>query len=60
MRRRQFIASVGSAAVSWPFAARAQQTGRVSRIGYLGISSPSLEGHVLDAFRQKLRELGEC
>jgi putative ABC transport system substrate-binding protein len=58
MKRREFIALLGSAAVVWPFSARAQQTSKVSLIGYLGTSSPSLEGHVLDAFRQKLRELG--
>jgi putative tryptophan/tyrosine transport system substrate-binding protein len=58
MQRREFITLLGSAAVVWPFTARAQQTRKVSRIGYLGTSSPSLEGHVLDAFRQKLRELG--
>ena len=34
------------------------KSGKVSRIGYLGTSSPSLEGQVLDALRQKLRELG--
>lgn len=58
MKRREFITLIGSAAVVWPFTARAQQTRNVSRIGYLGTSSPSLEMHVLDAFRQKLRELG--
>lgn len=49
---------IGGAAVPWPFAARAQQTRKVSRIGYLGTSSSSLERRVLDAFRQTLRELG--
>lgn len=58
MRRREFITLLGSAAAVWPFTVRAQQTSKVSLIGYLGTSSPSLEGHVLDAFRQKLRELG--
>jgi putative ABC transport system substrate-binding protein len=42
----------------WPFTARAQQTRKVALIGYLGTSSPSLEEHVLNAFRQKLHELG--
>src|SRR4051812_33968833 len=58
MLRREFIRLVGSVAALWPFTARAQQTSKVSLIGYLGTSSPSLEGHVLDAFRQKLHELG--
>ncbi len=57
MQRREFITLLGGAGLVWPFAARAQQT-RPSLIGYLGTSSPSLEVHVLDAFRQTLRELG--
>jgi hypothetical protein len=34
MRRREFVAGLGSA-VAWPFAAGAQQSGRVRRIGVL-------------------------
>jgi hypothetical protein len=58
MRRRQFITLLGGAAAAWPLAARAQQAGKRSRIGYLGVSSSSLEPHYVDAFRQKLRDLG--
>ncbi len=36
----------------------AQQPARMPRIGYLGTSSPSLEPHLVEAFRQKLRDLG--
>ncbi len=57
MKRRKFLTLLG-AATAWPLAARAQQTGKMSRIGYLGSSSPSLEPHYIEAFRQKLRDLG--
>jgi putative tryptophan/tyrosine transport system substrate-binding protein len=57
MKRREFISLVGAAA-AWPLAARAQQVGKMPQIGYLGVSSPSLEPHYVEAFRQKLRELG--
>jgi putative ABC transport system substrate-binding protein len=41
-----------------PFAAKAQQTGKVYRIGYLGPGSGSTLPAALDAFRQQLRQLG--
>jgi len=41
-----------------PLAASAQQPAKVPRIGFLGTSSPSLEAHLVEAFRQKLRDLG--
>src|ERR1700722_3223850 len=57
MRRREFIALVGSAAASWPLAAQAQPHS-VRRIGMLepGVSSPS--DPFVDAFRDGLRGLG--
>src|SRR5262249_19115665 len=53
-----FIALLSGAAAAWPFATRAQHAG-IARIGFLGTSSASLERHLIDAFRQKLRELGQ-
>jgi hypothetical protein len=58
IKRREFITLLGSAAAAWPLTARAQQGRTTFRIGYLGVSSSSLEPHYVAAFRQKLRELG--
>jgi putative tryptophan/tyrosine transport system substrate-binding protein len=57
MRRRAFIGALGGAIV-WPLAVRAQQRVKVPRIGYLGYSPPALEQHLLEAFRQGLRDFG--
>ncbi|MBI3515885.1 MAG: ABC transporter substrate-binding protein, partial [Proteobacteria bacterium] len=58
MRRRDFITAVGSAAAAWPLAARAQQTGKVWRIGVLETISSALNAPQIDAFRRGLQELG--
>jgi ABC-type uncharacterized transport system substrate-binding protein len=56
MQRREFIALLGGAAAAWPAAARAQQAGKVWRIGYLSAASPS--GPSETAFVQGLNDLG--
>lgn len=58
MRRRDFIAVLSSAAVAWPFAARAQQTGKLPTIGVLGATTALNWSQWLPAFVQRLRELG--
>jgi len=60
MRRREFIALIGSTAASWPPIARAQQSERVRRIGVLmGYPENDLEGPAFyAAFREGLEQLG--
>jgi putative ABC transport system substrate-binding protein len=58
MRRREFITLIGGAAFSWPLVARAQQTGKLPTIGFLGASTPSAWSQWTAAFVQRLRELG--
>jgi putative ABC transport system substrate-binding protein len=56
MKRRAFIAALGSAAV-WPMLAQAQQPA-MPVIGFMSARSPSDSGYLVDAFRQGLREAG--
>ena len=58
MRRRDLIAALGSAAATWPFAARAQQPAKLPSIGFMGQTTRSVAGEWTAAFVQRLRELG--
>ena len=57
LRRREFITVLGGAA-AWPLAARAQQAGKVWRIGLLSGASRSAVSGLYDGFVQGMRELG--
>ena len=56
MKRRELIASAGTALLAWPLVARAQPPAKVSQIGFLLRGSP--QARFLEAFQQGLRELG--
>jgi putative ABC transport system substrate-binding protein len=57
MKRRTFITLLGGA-TAWPLAARAQQVGKLYRIGFLGNSTAALEANLVEPFRDGLRNLG--
>jgi putative ABC transport system substrate-binding protein len=60
VKRRDFITLFGGAAVVWPLAARAQQAGRVRRIGVLtgqDANDPDAQANIA-AFLQGLQQLG--
>src|SRR5262245_19478991 len=59
MKRREFMALVGGAATAaWPFAAHAQQSGKLRTVGFMGQSTRSAGSEWVAAFVQRLRELG--
>jgi putative tryptophan/tyrosine transport system substrate-binding protein len=57
LQRREVITLLGGAAAC-PFAASAQQSGKVPRIGFLGNSTAALESNLVGPFREGLRDLG--
>jgi putative ABC transport system substrate-binding protein len=60
MRRREFLGMLGSTAIAWPLAARAQQGERVRRIGVLmSTAADDTEGRArIAAFLGGLQKLG--
>src|SRR5262249_4179662 len=59
LHRREFISLLGGAAAAWPLAARAQQSGKAERVGFLGASlnAPATAG-LFQQFLDELRDNG--
>ena len=57
MRRREFIATFGGAALAWPLVAHAQQPA-MPVIGFLRSTSLAFSVHMVAAFRQGLTAAG--
>ena len=59
MRRRDFISLIGSAAATWPIAARAQQhSGKIPHVGWLVPGTRDNQEPLLEEYRRGMRELG--
>jgi putative tryptophan/tyrosine transport system substrate-binding protein len=58
MRRREFIALLGGAVAIWPLCTRAQQAGKIYRIGILEALPAERNAANLDGLRKGLRDLG--
>ena len=58
MNRRTFLAGTGAVLLAAPLAAEAQSAGKVPRVGYLSVFSPSNPYPPSEAFWQGLHDLG--
>src|SRR5829696_5258245 len=58
MRRREFVIGLGCAAAVWPPSTRAQQGGKIYRIGILEGIPADKNAANLDGLRKGLRDLG--
>jgi putative ABC transport system substrate-binding protein len=58
VNRREVIAFLGGATAAWPLAARAQQAGKVYRIGFLGSATAAGSAKAIESLRKGLREFG--
>jgi putative ABC transport system substrate-binding protein len=57
MKRREFITLLGVTAAAWPLVARAQQAGKISRVGYIRAGTPNND-QVREEFVRGMRDLG--
>jgi ABC-type uncharacterized transport system substrate-binding protein len=57
MKRREFITLLGCAA-TWSLAGAAQTSSKIARVGVVNGGTPAASGHIFEAFRQGLRQLG--
>jgi putative ABC transport system substrate-binding protein len=58
MKRRAFITLLSGAAAAWPFAAQAQQSGKIYRLGQLSGGTAVSRIPLLGAFMGGMRDLG--
>jgi putative ABC transport system substrate-binding protein len=56
MRRREFVALIGTVAATWPLAARAQSAMPV--VGFMSARAPGESIDLVSAFYRGLREVG--
>ena len=58
MDRRTFLAGTGAVLLAAPLTAEAQPAGKVYRVGWLDMRSPSVARPEIEVFTQAMRDLG--